>query len=59
MDRLPASDAVALDAMFAGMPRRAFWPAGPVDPAVGVIGTFAFLVLTFWGTNLLSSIHHP
>lgn len=31
MDRLPASDAVALDAMFAGMPRRAFWPAGPVD----------------------------
>lgn len=31
MERLPASDAVALDAMFAGMPRRAFWPAGPVD----------------------------
>ena len=31
MGRLPASDAVALDVMFAGMPRRAFWPAGPVD----------------------------
>jgi hypothetical protein len=31
MDRLPASDAAALDALFAGMPRRAFWPAGPVD----------------------------
>lgn len=27
--------------------------------AVGVIGTFAFLALTFWGTNLLSTIHHP
>jgi ABC-type transport system involved in cytochrome c biogenesis permease subunit len=27
--------------------------------AVGVIGTFAFLVLTFWGTNLLSTLHHP
>lgn len=31
MDRLPAADAAALDALFAGMPRRAFWPAGPVD----------------------------
>ena len=27
--------------------------------AVGVIGAFAFLVLTFWGTNLLSTIHNP
>jgi HemX protein len=27
--------------------------------AVGVIGTFAFLVLTFWGTNLLSTLHNP
>jgi len=27
--------------------------------AVGIIGAFAFLVLTFWGTNLLSTIHHP
>ena len=31
MDRLPIADAAALDALFAGMPRRAFWPAGPVD----------------------------
>ena len=31
MDRLPVSDAGALDALFAGLPRRAFWPAGPVD----------------------------
>ena len=31
MDRLPSSDAARLDALFAGMPRRAFWPAGPVD----------------------------
>jgi hypothetical protein len=32
MDRLPIADAAALDALFAGMPRRAFWPAGAVDP---------------------------
>lgn len=31
MDRLPIADAAALDALFAGMPRRAAWPAGPVD----------------------------
>ncbi len=31
MDMLPSSDAATLDALFAGMPRRAFWPAGPVD----------------------------
>ena len=31
MDRLPVADAMALDGLFAGMPRRAFWPAGPVD----------------------------
>lgn len=31
MDRLPASDGTTLDAIFAGMPRRAYWPAGPVD----------------------------
>jgi hypothetical protein len=31
MDRLPAADAAALDALFAGMPRRAFWPAGAVE----------------------------
>lgn len=27
--------------------------------AYGVIGTFVFLLLTFWGTNLLSPLHHP
>ena len=31
MDRLSASDAATLDALFAGMPRRASWAAGPVD----------------------------
>lgn len=31
MDRLPSADAPTLDALFAGMPRRASWPAGPVD----------------------------
>jgi len=27
--------------------------------ACGIIGVFAFVMLTFWGTNLLSAIHHP
>ena len=27
--------------------------------ACGIIGVFAFVLLTFWGTNLLSSLHHP
>ena len=27
--------------------------------AIGVISAFTFLVLTFWGTNLLSTIHNP
>lgn len=27
--------------------------------AWGVIGTFTFVLLTFWGTNLPSAIHHP
>lgn len=26
--------------------------------ACGIIGAFAFLLLTFWGTNLLSTLHH-
>jgi len=26
--------------------------------ALGAIGSFAFVLLTFWGTNLLSSLHH-
>jgi tetratricopeptide (TPR) repeat protein len=33
MDRLPSADAATLDALFAGMPRRASWPAGPVARA--------------------------
>lgn len=31
-------------------PRRFAW---------GVVGVFAFVVLTFWGTNLLSPLHNP
>ena len=27
--------------------------------AWGVIGTFVFVLLTFWGTNLLSTLHNP
>jgi ABC-type uncharacterized transport system permease subunit len=27
--------------------------------ALGAIGTFAFVLLTFWGTNLLSPLHNP
>jgi ABC-type uncharacterized transport system permease subunit len=27
--------------------------------ACGVIGIFAFVLLTFWGTNLLSGLHQP
>ena len=32
MDRLGPLDAGALDALFAGMPRRAFWPSAPPEP---------------------------
>ena len=34
-----------------GRPARAF--------AWGALGGFVFVLLTFWGTNLLSPIHHP
>ncbi len=27
--------------------------------ALGAIGSFAFVLLTFWGSNLLSPLHHP
>lgn len=27
--------------------------------AWGTLGSFAFVLLTFWGTNLLSGVHHP
>jgi ABC-type uncharacterized transport system permease subunit len=30
---------------------------GPRPLAVGAVGSFAFVVLTFWGTNLLSPLH--
>lgn len=32
MDRLGPPDAATLDALFAGMPRRAFWPSAPSEP---------------------------
>jgi ABC-type uncharacterized transport system permease subunit len=38
--------------------RRVF-PQSSRRFATGVIGAFAFLLLTFWGTNLLSTLHHP
>ncbi|HLX35405.1 MAG TPA: hypothetical protein VKR30_09235 [Candidatus Limnocylindrales bacterium] len=31
MDRLGPPDATTLDALFGGMPRRAFWPSAPAD----------------------------
>jgi ABC-type uncharacterized transport system permease subunit len=27
--------------------------------AISLIAAFVFLLLTFWGTNLLSPLHHP
>ena len=27
--------------------------------ALGAIGSFAFVLLTFWGTNVLSTLHNP
>jgi ABC-type transport system involved in cytochrome c biogenesis permease subunit len=27
--------------------------------AFGAVGSFLFVLLTFWGVNLLSPIHHP
>lgn len=27
--------------------------------AIGVVGSFAFILLTFWGSNMLSPLHHP
>jgi HemX protein len=37
--------------------RRVFAQAGRRF-AIGVIAAFVFLLLTFWGTNLLSGLHH-
>lgn len=38
--------------------RWRFAPSGR-RVALGAIGSFAFVVLTFWGTNLLSPLHTP
>ena len=38
--------------------RRVF-PQSSRRFASGAIVAFAFLLLTFWGTNLLSPLHHP
>jgi ABC-type transport system involved in cytochrome c biogenesis permease subunit len=38
--------------------RRAF-PQASRRFAYSVLVAFAFLLLTFWGTNLLSTLHHP
>jgi len=35
MDRLGPPDAATLDALFAGMPRRAFWPSAPGESELG------------------------
>lgn len=35
-----------------------FWPSGR-RLAWAAMGAFAFVMLTFWGFNLLSDIHHP
>jgi ABC-type transport system involved in cytochrome c biogenesis permease subunit len=38
---------------------RRFFPQSSRRFASGVVGAFVFLLLTFWGTNLLSTLHHP
>jgi len=38
---------------------RLFFSASSRLFAMAMIGAFIFLLLTFWSTNLLSSIHHP
>jgi ABC-type uncharacterized transport system permease subunit len=35
------------------------FPQGGRRFAFGAIGTFAFVLLTFWGSNLLSPLHNP
>jgi ABC-type transport system involved in cytochrome c biogenesis permease subunit len=35
-----------------------FWQSGR-RLAWAAMGAFAFVMLTFWGFNLLSDIHHP
>jgi len=38
---------------------RRIFPQSSRRFASGVVGAFVFLLLTFWGTNLLSTLHHP
>lgn len=38
---------------------RAWFRQGGHRLAWGAIGSFAFVMLTFWGFNLLSDVHHP
>ena len=38
---------------------RRMFPQSGRRFASGVVVAFAFLLLTFWGTNLLSTLHHP
>jgi ABC-type uncharacterized transport system permease subunit len=38
--------------------RWRYWQGGRRF-ALGSIGTFAFILLTFWGSNLLSPLHNP
>jgi HemX protein len=39
--------------------RRKFFSQSHRRFTIGVIAAFVFLILTFWGTNLLSPLHHP
>lgn len=36
-----------------------FFSLGSRKLAIGAIGSFAFIALTFWGVNLISKIHNP
>jgi HemX protein len=38
---------------------RWFYARGGRRFALGAIGSFVFVLLTFWGSNLLSPLHHP
>ena len=38
---------------------RRIFPQASRYFASGIVGAFVFLLLTFWGTNQLSALHHP
>ncbi|MCC7376612.1 MAG: cytochrome c biogenesis protein CcsA [Verrucomicrobiales bacterium] len=44
---------------FALIVARLRFGQGPRRVAWATLGCYAFVILTFWGTNLLSPIHHP